>query len=358
MHAVPTNKHDKLLDQGTLKLFLKAFVPMLLLALGIILYWYLNYNPPQVVHTTAALPIPTVKVAEVVAQRVTIPVTSRGEVNPANEIQLTVETSGQVIFVAPQLATGGMFKKGDLLLKVDDTRYRLDVVRAEAQVVSVRQAYRQVKDEVDAAEDIEGLASPRRYREQRVAEVAARLNAAEAELRLVRIQVNSTRLIAPFTGRVHRAFVGLGQYVAPGVQIAQVYPIDKFEVRLPLSEQQLGLIDLPGISSQSQNFPAVRLMLDFGGQRYSWMGRVMRTDGGIDPHNRLLYAVAQIDRPYEQDMQQPNRPELTAGQFMEAEIQGKVLNQVVVVPRDALYNGDHVWVVENHRLRLRALQIF
>ncbi len=346
-----------MLNQQTTKLFLKALAPMLLLAVGIISSWLLNNHPPQAAKTEQVTEQePLVQVTMVSPETLIIPVYSRGEVTPTHQVQLTLEVPGQVVQVSPHLVAGGFFNKGEVLLKVDDSRYRLDIVRSMAQVVSMRQAYQQIKEEMESAEEIPGLPSPRKYRAQKVEEALARLRAAEAEVQLARIQVEKTRLVAPFTGRVHTAIVGVGQYVSPGAQLAQIYPTDTLEVRLPLSEQQLAVLDLSSITGPEQHAPSVRLKLDFSGKTYFWQGRMVRTEAGVDARSQLLYAVTQIDQPYIRDPAQPDRPMLVVGQFLEAAIQGKTINQVIKVPRDALYNGDQVWIVEQGRLKRRMIQ--
>lgn len=335
---------------------LKLVFSLILVVVGLGSAWYLRTNAPEVKNREIETRIQTVAVKEFSPRRITIPVYSRGEVTPSTEIQLVLEVAGVVTHIAPHFANGGFFKKGELLLRVDDSRYRLDITKAKARVVSAEEKLRRLRMELSIDEDIEGLPSPKQYRDQQLREGKAQLEAAKADYRLVSIQLEKTTLVAPFDGRVRRALVGVGQYVSPGLQLAQVYPVDMAEIRLPLTDRQLALVNISARPDQVKHLPKVTFKLNFGDQDYFWQGKIVRTEGGLDVKNRVLYAIAQISNPYQADDTQPNRPPLAAGQFLEAEIEGRTHDNIMVLPRKALRNGNEIWVVEKGRLRQRAYQ--
>lgn len=59
----------------------------------------------------------------------------------------------------------------------------------------------------------------------------------------------------------------------------------------------------------------------------------------------MLYVVAQVMDPYSSDPNQPGRPELVAGSFVEATIGGREFDNIYQVPRKALRNGSQLWAV-------------
>ncbi|HAU13362.1 MAG TPA: hypothetical protein DCS92_06615, partial [Gammaproteobacteria bacterium] len=108
----------------------------------------------------------------------------------------------------------------------------------------------------------------------------------------------------------------------------------------------------------AQPLPEVTLTEKFAGRTYTWKGKVVRAEGGVDERNRLLYVVAQVRDPYSADPNQPGRPELVAGSFVEATIDGRRFERVFEVPRKALRNSSQLWVVdENSQLREREVAI-
>jgi hypothetical protein len=68
----------------------------------------------------------------------------------------------------------------------------------------------------------------------------------------------------------------------------------------------------------------------------------VRTEGDIDTRTRQWFVVAQVDDPY---ARRDGRPPLKVGQFVTAEIEGRRLQDVYVLPRAALRPGNEVVTV-------------
>jgi multidrug efflux pump subunit AcrA (membrane-fusion protein) len=103
--------------------------------------------------------------------------------------------------------------------------------------------------------------------------------------------------------------------------------------------------------------PAVILHADFAGQRYEWAGRIVRTEGEIDPRSRMVHAVARVNDPYSRG-EDPQRPPLASGLWVTATITGRSVEDVSLLPRAALREGDQVWVLdEEDRIRFRDVGV-
>jgi multidrug efflux pump subunit AcrA (membrane-fusion protein) len=106
--------------------------------------------------------------------------------------------------------------------------------------------------------------------------------------------------------------------------------------------------------------PPVELSARFAGGEHRWQGRIVRTEGEIDPKSRMVHAVARIDDPYGRDASGSprGRPPLAVGMFVEAEIEGRQVPEAVVLPRAALRGADEVLVVDDeNRLRMRRVDV-
>ena len=197
-------------------------------------------------------------------------------------------------------------------------------------------------------------------REPQIAEAKAAWASAQAALDRAKYDLERTIVRAPYAGRVWEKRVDLGQFVTRGSQIARIYSVDLAEVQLPIPDEELAFVDLPlayrGRAGNS-NKPRVKLTATFAGKKHEWRGRIVRTEGEIDPQSRMVRAVAQIKDPYGYTAH-PGRPPLAVGMFVEAEIQGRLARGVVSLPRAALRTGDRVLVVdEESRLRFREVEI-
>jgi multidrug efflux pump subunit AcrA (membrane-fusion protein) len=87
-----------------------------------------------------------------------------------------------------------------------------------------------------------------------------------------------------------------------------------------------------------------------------WEGRLVRAEGEFDVRSRKLFVIAQVDDPYALNDQE--RPPLKVGQFVSAEIEGKTLEGVFVIPEQAVRFGNQVKVIDqDNRIRLREVTV-
>ncbi len=136
--------------------------------------------------------------------------------------------------------------------------------------------------------------------------------------------------------------------------------MDYAEIRLPLSEREIGFIDVPELyrddSSLARSMPKVALTTTIGNETLEWSGRIVRAEGAFDVQSRQLFFVAQVDDPYRK--QGDGRPPLKVGSFVQAKIEGKVLENVIVIPRDLYRKNEYVVVIEEDgTLRRKSIEI-
>ncbi len=307
--------------------------------------------------------VPLVRVLEVQPADVELTVTSQGTVSPRTESVLVPEVAGRVIEVSPSFAAGGFFEAGEVLLRIDPQAYREAVVEAEAGVAAAE--LRRVREEAEAEVALRewrelGTGEPPALtrREPQLAAARAARSAAEAALARARRDLARTAIRAPYAGRVRDKRADVGQVVGSGTVLATVYAVDFAEVRLPIPDEQLAYLDLPldYRGAERRAGPEVVLRASFAGRHHEWRGRIVRTEGEIDPRSRLIHAVAEVADPYAPDA--GGRPPLAVGMYVEAEIVGRTLQDVAVLPRGLLREGDRVLVVDgDDRLRWRPVEV-
>ena len=342
---------------------LKILLPLIVLALGGLAAKELVDSRQLPVPEERPVPVPRVRTLAADLTSYTVHVPSQGSVAPRLESTLVTEVSGRVVHVSPNLVNGGFFEAGEELLRIDPrdfepalTQARLDVARAQRRL-SEEEADAQVAVREWESMGV-GDATPLAKHEPQVAEAKASLAAAEALQERAQRNLARTRVTASFRGRVRKKLVDLGQFVAVGAPLATLYAIDVAEVRLPLPDAELAFLELPfGASNESrERRPTVQLSAQFAGQERTWSGRIVRTEGEIDPTTRMVVAVAEVNDPYRlnETEQEPGTP-LALGMFVHARISGVVLNDVFVLPRTALRDGEQVYVIDD-RGRLHFVQ--
>ena len=145
-----------------------------------------------------------------------------------------------------------------------------------------------------------------------------------------------------------------------GAPVATIYSVDVAEVRLPIPTDELAFCRLPlsyrDDAADEQGTP-VTLTTEFAGREHAWNGRVVRTEGEVDPRTRMIVAVAQVPDPYGRGSNR-SRPPLKVGMFLQARIQGIRVRDVIRLPRTALRGRDQVWIADaSGHLRFRKVDI-
>lgn len=287
-------------------------------------------------------------------------VQTQGTVHPHREIQLVSQVSGMIEEVAPSFAQGGFFETGDSLVKVEDVDYRFAIARAESQVAASKQVVAEEEGRaLQARREWRDLGSVQAndlfLRKPQLASARASLRAAEADLAAAKLDLERTTVTAPFNGRIREKLVDVGQYISPGTPVASVYGTDLVDIRLPLTDRQVALLQLPLNSGSTQAMdsarPPVTLRARFGNREWEWQGQVVRTDAVIDLDSRVVYAVAEVAQPFESPPGS-ERPPLSPGLFVHATIAGRTLENVTALPRSALDTDGQVMVVDEQGLAL------
>lgn len=289
---------------------------------------------------------------------------SQGTVRPRTQTTLVAQVSGIVVSVSEDFVPGGFFRAGEVLLEIDPSDYRTAVKRAEATLASreaklaeeTSRSEQAVKDwrNLGRAGDPPDLV----MRKPQLADALANVQAAEAEVEKARRDLRRTRISVPYDGLLRDRRVDIGQYVTPGTQLGVSFAVDTAEIRLPLAAADLAYLDLPpSIDTQVEDYPDVSLSAEIGGVTKTWDAHLIRTEGVLDESSRVLYAVASVVDPYGL-LGQSDQEELRMGTFVRAAIDGRYVNNVVVLPRYVLRNDNTVLVANSEReLEVRDVSV-
>jgi RND family efflux transporter MFP subunit len=342
----------KLLDRRTL--------PFFVLALGLLGAAALIATRPQVAPAPPTPRVPLVRVQPVVVEDVRLTVRTHGEVRPRTESALVPEVSGSVVWMSPHLVSGGFFEAGEPLLRIDPLDYEVALETARAALAraesDVARAERELRRQSSLAEQDVTSASRLDDAETDVRTASAALRQAKAARVQAERNLDRTEIRAPYAGRVRDEQVDVGQFVSRGSPLAHIYAVDFAEVRLPIPDEELAHLELSLLPGSNGDGPPVTLSADFAGERREWQGRVVRTEGELDPKSRMVHVVARVDDPY--GTSAGDSAPLSVGLFVEATIHGRELMGAVRVPRAALREDDRVWVADaNDQLRIRSVEV-
>ncbi len=344
----------------------KALMPLLLIGASVVIATILIISRPDNVLAPPAERSALVDVAEVVLQDLRIPVQAQGMVNPHRETSLVSEVSGKIMSVSPSFNAGGYVSESEVLLKIDDRDYQANLLRARAAVESAESALAQERGRAEVAHS-EWQKLPSNSQRNREAtdlylrkpqldSAEAQLLSAQADLQKAEDDLDRTIIRSPYDAIVRAKRSDLGQYITPGTPVAEVFAVDYAEVRLAISQNKLNYLDLPRpdqvvVRSEA---PPVDLYTDISGEVSHWLARLTRTEAVFDERSRVLFVVAQVDDPYA--LQVGNNQPLRMGTFVKANIVGREMHNIAVLPRHVVRAGNNVWVVDQ-QMTLQNRQI-
>ena len=275
--------------------------------------------------------VPAVEVIQITPVDYVVPIQSDGMVLPKTKINISAEVSGKITYVSDNFSTGGNFKKGDVLVKIDPVDYELAVTRAQANVAA-QQAnldLQQAKSDLARSDwkkyGKKGKPNPLNLNLPQVASAKAALSGARADLKLAKRNLEKSTVIAPFSGVILSKMVDLGQFVTLSTPLASVASTQIAEIRMSLSDEQLrnsGLGEFDGsqnviVEISSEETPGVK-----------WQGTIAHIEAQRDAKTLFNYAVIEVEQPFTQQS-----TALRFNTFVNVKLDGETLKHVFPIER-------------------------
>ena len=353
-----------------IRIVFKIILPLLILVVAALVAARLIAGRPQPEPVAREVPAVLVETMTATREDRIVVIRATGTVRAARESSIVPQVAGQVVWVDERFTAGGFFRRGELMLALEDADFRLaleraeaDVVRAEVELTKVEGAARVARQEwerfgLDLGGDVvqpDREPNPLVLFEPQLRQAQASLRAARAGRDQARLNLERTRITAPYNCRVRSENAALGQFVHSGAPVAVVADTDKAEILLPVRVEDLDWLEVPGARA------AIRVP---GRPETVWHGRVVRSLGEVDPHTRMATLVVSVTDPLGLSRPQASSrsddaqsPHLQPGLFVETDLEGAELPGVVVVPRRALRDRSTLWLTEEGRLRIREVRV-
>ncbi|GLS83073.1 efflux RND transporter periplasmic adaptor subunit [Paraferrimonas haliotis] len=310
---------------------------------------------PKVEPKVATVPI--IEVAEVKLRNIHFNINSYGTVKPKIQTQLVAEVSGRLVEVSDNFVAGAMVQKGDILARLEPADYQADLMQAQA---SLAQAKARLEEEIAqgqvAKENWRGVTSQvpteLALRKPQLKQEQANVKFAEAALARAQRNLERTIIRAPFDGLVKARSVDLGQFINTGVNLGRLYDTRIAEIRLPLTSDELAYLE-----SMSNPDTSVTLTTELAGLERQWNAKITRSEGVIDEENRMVYLVADLQDPYLRLNPNSHEAPLKFGSFVTAQIKGRPLNNVAIVPRHLVKKGRIATINGNNEVEFKNVRV-
>ncbi|MCY4264833.1 MAG: efflux RND transporter periplasmic adaptor subunit [Gammaproteobacteria bacterium] len=328
-------------------------------------------NPASVEESALEVIPVTVRVVEVSLQSAELVVGSQGKVQAAQSASLSASVAGPVAWISPSMESGGYVEADQSLIQIDRADYETALARTRASLQQATAEAQFSEQELGRLRELaeERLASESQLQdaERRVEVNRAQLANAKASFEQAQLDLERTDIRSPFNAIIDRREVELGQYVNRAQSVGILYGADEVEVRVPLAIRQLGYLDIPlGQRGElgSERAPKVTLTGYYGGQEYSWNGKLVRIEASIDPNSNTVQTIIRVQQP-EAVNDVPNSGITTSsiplpiGLFVHAEIKGRTIEDIISLPRSVIRNNNQVLVVDaENKMHFREIEIF
>ncbi len=276
-----------------------------------------------------------------------IPIAVTGTVSPRYVSDLSTQVSAPVTWVNPRFIKGEFFKKGDLLFKIDDTDFksaleeakaRLTRAKLDLEIIKARARIAKKEWELHEHEPGERPLPLVFYRPQH--ENAKQLvEAARAAVKKALIDLERTKVKAPFDCYVKEEAVEAGHYVHSGSKVAELVYSGEAEVVLPLQEEYLAIVD-----SRNRNGKGSEVHILVPGTGKVFKGWVDRIAPFVNNKTRMADCFVLVKDPFCQNSRDSCIP-LSIGAFVEAVIKAHAPDKTFVIPERALKGLECIYVL-------------
>jgi RND family efflux transporter MFP subunit len=344
----------------------RVLLPLLVIVIALVLTFVLvkSRKTPKP-HETPYLG-PLVEIGVLTKANRQILVSGTGSAQSRYEVSITPQVKGRVSELSPQMVAGGTFQKDELLFAIEDVDYQLAIAHAQANLA-------QAELELLRNENLAELArkewhslnsesalepNPLVVYEPQLKSARALRDAAQANVKQAELNLQRTRVYAPFDCYVRSEQLEIGQFLNTGAPVATVAGIDQIEIVVPVSLDEIVWLQVPRKGTKQRGSLA-KVELQSGGRTFHWQGEITRALGEIDPRNRMARVVVTVNDPFAEDTEQANLlNDLLPGMFVNVQLLGEELPDVISVPRGALHDNDTIWVIDDeNRLHIREVDI-
>lgn len=326
-----------------MRVILISCISLLLIPAAIFYTDYATSHQPETVEIKAEIVLPKVTVVNVEIGSHASAFSVFGEVESADNLTLLSQASGRVVWLSPSLSTGKTVAKGELLLRLEDSNYRVALANAKKQLADADLLLQQEKRKFQRAQDdwkrsgVTLTPTDLVLRKPQLAISIAQYNAAKEQVAYAKVNLSHTQIYAPFDAVITNKQVSIGSYLSEASPVGAMQSISTAEINLSLSEQEWQ--QLP------QTVKGMRVVVESSiPPQQQWTGVVDKLAWMIDKKNRTRLLTVVVDKPLEQ------AEPLLFGHFVKVHLRGESQANSFSIPSSAITADGYIWLEQNQSL--------
>lgn len=283
-----------------------------------------------------------------------------GTVRPVEDVVLRAQVAGRVQRVHEDFVPGRVVEAGEVLVEVEpaDARNALIQANSALKAAEAALALERGRQEVARLErrQLTDTLTPEQeqlvVRAPQLAAAEASVEAARAAVSQARLTVSRTRVVAPYRALVLERSIHPGALLDPGTSLGRLVGTERFWVELTLPAarlRQLGEGGTPVVVRDGKRWEG----------EASRTGRVTSLLGHVDEQTRMARVLVEVDDPLALEPG-TDGPPLLAGSFVQTELAGQALEDVVRIDGRWLRRAggrDAVWVFDDGKLAVHEVEV-
>ncbi len=275
-----------------------------------------------------------------------------GRLTSAQPVDIYSEVEGIIMAGEVPFKPAQSFKKGDLLLKIDDRQIKLNINGTKSNFLSalavvlaeIRSDYKDlysIWNEYFYTINFEEALPPLpESDDKRIQLLLSRLNLYNFYFAILDLEVTLEKhyIYALFDGSIVSTDLRVGSTARKGTRLGQIVNLADMEVELPIIATDISWIK-----------EGDRAELISEELKAQWTGTVDRIGSSINSRTQTISVFIKLD--------DQNGFPVYDGLYLNVTIPGANIENAVTVPLSALYNGSQIYLIKEGLLELRDVKI-
>lgn len=304
-------------------------------------YSVLSKMNPKEERPPAKIEKKVVSVTPVVLADQPVTIQGTGRLSSAHPIELVARVQGEMFRGGVQLEKGQAFRKGQLLFRIDDSQFiyglhgqrstflnALSLILADLKFdfPDKYEKWYSYFQSIDVEKKLPKLPAIMEEREK-IFLASRNILSQYYNIKSQEENLKYYYEYAPYSGAIAELYTEAGSVVNPGTRIARIIRTNDLEMTMPVSREEVALI------SQGQK---AEVWVEGSDKRMPAI--VIRIGDVIDQNTQSVNLYLKV--------KSRAKDALYEGMYLQAELNGRDLSQVMTFPRNAMINDDQVYVVE------------
>jgi RND family efflux transporter MFP subunit len=305
---------------------------------------------PKPEKSVASTNAPLVTTVPLVQKDQQISIQGFGTVFAERTLEIRPQVSGHIVGSHPNFYEGGVVPSGETLITIDPRDYELLLASQKATLAEARAAllleqgnqivaekeWSLIGGSIEATDQQKNLA----LRKPQLAAKQAALTAAESMVKKAELDLARTSILAPYDCIVQGTALSQQQFVSPQASIGQVTAIDRFLVKVKISNEQLRLLSEHGAPDSPS---VIRAEVSYPGDKQQILQAEYRgLSGSVDVQGGSPEILLSVPDPLGR---KTPHPPLLLGSYVAIRLLGRQVTSLLAIPRNAARENQELWLL-------------